>query len=143
MLGAALLVVGCGPRAEAGDPTPAIGAMLERSATAWNRGDLDAFVSDYLADSTPGFVQGGTVHYGIAWIRENYRPRFEPGAERDSLRFESVVSRPLGEGYALATARYVLHRGDSVTSSGPFTLVLYRSPEGWKILHDHTSSDPR
>jgi ketosteroid isomerase-like protein len=35
----------------------------------------------------------------------------------------------------------VLFRGDSTTSSGPFSLVMERRPDGWKILHDHTSSD--
>jgi ketosteroid isomerase-like protein len=33
-------------------------------------------------------------------------------------------------------------RGDSATSSGPFTLILQRRAERWVILHDHTSPDP-
>jgi ketosteroid isomerase-like protein len=67
---------------------------------------------------------------------------FAPGANRDSLRFESLRVRPLGANHALATARYVLRRGDSVTSSGPFTLILVRTAAGWKIIHDHTNADP-
>jgi ketosteroid isomerase-like protein len=49
----------------------------------------------------------------------------------------------LGADVALLTARYVLHRGGATTSSGPFTLVMQRQSDGWRILHDHTSSDPR
>jgi ketosteroid isomerase-like protein len=60
---------------------------------------------------------------------------------RDSLRFENVHARPLGPDYAMATARFVLFRGDSTTASGPFTLVLHRMDGRWKIIHDHTSSD--
>lgn len=117
--------------------------MLERSAAAWNRGDLDAFMADYAADSLTSFVAGGRVHYGFAWIRDNYAPAFEPGARRDSLRFQDVAARPLGARHAVATARFVLFRADSVTASGPFTLVLERRGAEWKILHDHTSRDPQ
>lgn len=30
-----------------------------------------------------------------------------------------------------------------ITASGPFTLVMEHRSEGWRILHDHSSSDPR
>jgi uncharacterized protein (TIGR02246 family) len=122
-------------------PGQAIRAMLDASAVAWNRGDLDGFVSTYAADSLTTFMAGGQVQHGFAWIRQNYAPRFAPGARRDSLRFERFLARPLGRDFAMVTARYVLFRGDSVTSSGPFTLVLERRGGAWKIIHDHTSSD--
>ncbi len=123
------------------DPTPTLDTMLRASADAWNRGDLDAFMSDYANDPTTGFVAGGRVQYGFDWIRSNYAPRFAPGARRDSLRFEHLAARALGHDYALATARYVLFRADSVTSGGPFTLVLRRGEDGWKIIHDQTGTD--
>ncbi len=123
------------------DPTQTVQAILEASADAWNRGDLEGFVSDYADDSTTTFVSGGRVRYGFDWIRGNYAPRFQPGALRDSLRFENVDARALGREYLLATARFVLFRADSVTASGPFTLVLRRIGGQWKIVHDHTATD--
>jgi uncharacterized protein (TIGR02246 family) len=139
---AIVLAVGCasGDRPVA-DPTPGVRTMLTQSAEAWNAGDLDRFVGDYADDTTTSFMAGGAPHYGFGWIRSNYAPRFEPGAVRDSLRFENVHARPLGPDYAMATARFVLFRGDSTTASGPFTLVLHRMDGRWKIIHDHTSSD--
>jgi uncharacterized protein (TIGR02246 family) len=121
--------------------TGAITAQLARSAEAWNRGELDRFVSDYAPDSGTGFVSSGHVQRGPDWIREHYLPRFAPGAKRDSLRFEDFDVRPLAPTVALVTARYNLYRDGQTTSSGPFTLVMERRPDGWKILHDHTSSD--
>lgn len=118
-------------------------AQFDRAASDWNRGDLDGFMSDYARDSLTGFVSKGRVQRGFGWIRDHYAPLFQPGAARDSLRFESVQARPLGVDYALVTARYVLHKDGATTSSGPFTLVMQRQADGWKILHDHTSSDPR
>lgn len=139
---------GCAPAAPATPARPdraeltgAIRAQFARSADAWNRGDLDAFVSDYAPDSVTGFVSGGHVQRGYSWIREHYLPRFAAGASRDSLRFEEFDVRPLASTVALVTARYVLFRAGLTTSSGPFTLVMERRQDGWKILHDHTSSD--
>jgi len=138
---AVLAAAGCARPAAAPDPTAEITAMLARSAEAWNAGDLDGFMSDYAADSTTSFMSGGRPRYGYDWIRSVYAPRFEPGAQRDSLHFENVAARALGPDYAMATARFVLAHGDSITGSGPFTLVLQRIDGRWKILHDHTSGD--
>jgi uncharacterized protein (TIGR02246 family) len=117
--------------------------QLDRAATDWNRGDLEAFLSDYAPDSSTTFVDGRRARRGIAFIRQNYAPRFAPGARRDSLHFEEIAARRLSPTLALVTARFILMRGDSVTASGPFTLVMEQRPAGWKIIHDHSSSDPR
>jgi hypothetical protein len=77
------------------------------------------------------------------FIRGVYAPRFSPGARRDSLHFEELEVRPLSATLALVTARFILQRNNEVTASGPFTLVMEQCPQGWRILHDHSSSDPR
>jgi uncharacterized protein (TIGR02246 family) len=137
-----LLAAGCRvPDTTAEDPTPAIREMLARSAEAWNAGDLDRFVSDYADDPSTTFMFDGRPRHGLAWIRSHFAPRFAPGADRKSLRFESVEARALGRDHAMATARFVLFARDSITASGPFTLVLHRTGGQWKIIHDHTSSD--
>jgi beta-aspartyl-peptidase (threonine type) len=140
-----VLATACRPAPPPAAPelVTAFTAQLDRSAADWNQGDLDGFMADYARDSLTGFVSEGRVQRGYDWIRAHYAPLFGPGATRDSLRFERVEARPLGAAVALVTARYVLHRGGATTSSGPFTLVMQRQPDGWKILHDHTSSDPR
>ena len=117
--------------------------QFSRSADAWNRGDLEAFLSDYAADSLTSFVSGGHLHKGMDFIRQNYAPRFAPGATRDSLRFEEFNVRPLSPTLSLVTARFILHNTEGTTASGPFTLVMERRSDGWKILHDHTSTDAR
>jgi uncharacterized protein (TIGR02246 family) len=129
--------------APAADPTGTARALLARSAAAWNAGDLDGFVSDYATDSGTTFVSGGRARSGFDWIRSHYAPAFAPGSPHDSVRFEEIAARALGADYILVTARFALTRHDSVTSSGPFTLVLHRQHDTWKIIHDHTASDPR
>lgn len=138
----ALLTGTCGREPAPPDPTPAVRDLLTRSAEAWNRDDLDAFLVHYADDTSTTFVAGGRVHHGFEWIRTNYAPGFDADTPRDSLRFEAVEAKALGDDFVLATARYVLHRAGAVTSAGPFTIVLQQRQGQWKIIHDHTSRDP-
>jgi uncharacterized protein (TIGR02246 family) len=134
---------GSSPDADQVGLTRQMVAQLERAASDWNRGDLEGFLSDYAPESTTTFIDGRRARHGFDFIRDNYAPRFAPGARRDSLHFEEVEARWLSPTLALVTARYILQRGGATSASGPFTLVMERRSEGWKILHDHSSSDPR
>jgi uncharacterized protein (TIGR02246 family) len=114
--------------------------MLGRSARAWNRGDLDAFMEDYLDSSRTTYVgRRGVVLHGRAAIREVYAPRFAPGGVRDSLSFEDVQVDSLAPGVAHVLAVYVLSRGDSTVARGPTSLVMLRVGGRWRIVHDHSS----
>lgn len=127
---------------EGADLQTAVRAALDGSAQAWNRGDLEGFLAVYRRDSTTTYVGSGGLVTGYEGIRERYAPLFEPGAERDSLRFEDFTVRSIADGVAVGTARWILHRQGRVVDAGPFTLVLRRFDEGWRIVHDHSSSDP-
>jgi ketosteroid isomerase-like protein len=58
---------------------------------------------------------------------------------RDSLFFRDIEVDLLGPDVANAVAFYVLMRGDSVTSTGPTSLVVRRVEGRWRIVHDHSS----
>lgn len=119
-----------------------IRAALAESAAAWNRGDLDAFLSLYRDSPGTTFVAEGGIRRGLDEIRTHYAPRFRPGADRDSLRFDDLEARRLADDVAVVTARWILHRDGEVTGSGPFTLLLEKVEGIWWIVHDHSSSDP-
>jgi len=132
------------PKVTLGDPQTEIGAMLRRSAADWNRGDLEGFMGDYVHDSLTSYMSGGHVQYGWQALHDRYQANyFAPGKSRDSLSFDELHVRVLTPDFAYATARFRLSRRDSVVASGPFTLILQRQGERWRILHDHTSSDPK
>src|SRR2546421_8430134 len=98
----------------------------------------------YARDSLTSYVSGGHVQYGWQPLYDHYQTTyFAPGKRRDSLAFAEVRVRPLTLDLALCTARFRLSRGDSVTASGPFTLLLQKRGGRWQILHDHTSADAK
>ncbi|HJU67270.1 MAG TPA: nuclear transport factor 2 family protein [Gemmatimonadaceae bacterium] len=113
-------------------------ALLDGAARAWNRGDLDAFVEDYVDSPRTTFISRQGVLHGRAAIRERYVPRFAPGV-RDSLSFDGVEADILGRDIIHVVAWYTLMRGDSVVSRAPTSVVLIRNGPRWSILKDHTS----
>ena len=139
------IAVACSaPREKLGDPAQEIAALLQRSAADWNHGDLAGFMSDYARDSLTSYMSGGHVQYGWQQLYDRYQANyFAPGKSRDSLSFDELHVRVLTPDLAYATARFKLTRRDSVVASGPFTLVLQRQGDRWRILHDHTSPDPK
>lgn len=140
-----LMMIACSaPRENLDTPEQEIGAMLQRSAADWNRGDLAGFMSDYAKDSLTSYLSLGHVQYGWQPLYDRYqRNYFAAGKSRDSLSFDELRVRVLTPDLAYATARFTLSRRDSVVASGPFTLVLQRQGDRWRILHDHTASDPK
>ena len=139
------IAVACSaPKIPLGNPQQEIAAMLQRSASDWNRGDLAGFMGDYAQDSLTSYMAGGHVQYGWQPLFDRYQKNyFAPGKSRDSLSFDELRVRVLTPDFAYATARFKLARRDSVVASGPFTLVLQRQGDRWRILHDHTSADPK
>jgi uncharacterized protein (TIGR02246 family) len=114
-------------------------ATLDRAASDWNRGDLDAFLGDYLPGDSTTFIGRTGVVRGVAAIRAVYAPRFAPGGMRDSLSFEQVEVHLVAPNVANTIAFYVLSRGDSTIARGPTSLVMRRVDGRWRILHDHSS----
>ncbi|HVS12943.1 MAG TPA: SgcJ/EcaC family oxidoreductase [Thermoanaerobaculia bacterium] len=116
-------------------------ALLAAQVDAWNRGDVEGFMAGYWRSSELRFVSGGEVTHGWEETLERYRRTYPDRATMGTLSFEGIDVRTLGEGWAAAHGRYVLEReGDRPT--GLFTLLLERRSEGWRIVHDHTSSGP-
>src|SRR5436309_9661817 len=143
-VGAALLLACSAPQVVSGNPQAEIAAMLQRSAADWNHGDLAGFMSDYAKDSLTSYMAGGHVQYGWQPLYDRYQANyFAPGKSRDSLSFDELHVRVLTPDFAYATARFKLSRRDSTVASGAFTLVLQKQGDRWRILHDHTSADPK
>ncbi len=122
-----------------------IRTLLVRSADAWNDGDLDGFLLPYLHSDEVSYVGSRGPVRGYERLRQNYASSYWRNGDPDrKLGFRDIEVTPLGASYALAVGWYVLsNRGDGrETDRGIFSLVLRRTPDGWRILHDHSFGRP-
>jgi ketosteroid isomerase-like protein len=115
-----------------------IQAMLDESAAAWNRGDLDGHLADN-ADSIRFMTGKGPVIGKTQTADILRRAFFRGGKPVQSLRFEKVDIRSLGTEHALVIGRFILSGGGEPDRSGWFSTVWERQAAGWRVIHDHSS----
>lgn len=116
--------------------------VIMNSERAWNRGDLEEFLSEsYLDTPTLTFFGASEPSVGYQAVLERYRQNYqEGGAEMGELEFSQLDVSYLGDEYALGRGHWQLTFADGSTSGGWFTLVFVETNDGWRILHDHTST---
>jgi ketosteroid isomerase-like protein len=137
---AGALVTGCQTTKLKTDATETpIRALLEQQARAWNAGDMGGFMEVYARSEQTRFASGGDVTFGWQTIFDRYHKKYATRAAMGVLSFSEVEITPLGSDTALAFGRWSLKR-EMDTPSGLFTLVFRHTSEGWRIVHDHTSS---
>ncbi|MCX7700617.1 MAG: DUF3225 domain-containing protein [Gemmataceae bacterium] len=126
----------------AGPDTDAVRQLLADQITAWNRGDLTAFMETYWKSPELTFYSGGEIQKGWEAIRERFQRRYQAdGNEMGRLQFADLQIDPLGPDRMLVRGRWKLER-KAEKHDGLFTLIVARRPEGWRIVHDHTSASP-
>lgn len=117
----------------------AISAVLSAQQTAWNRGDVDAFLVGYWHSPELTFSGSSGVARGWDGVLARYKKNYPDKAAMGQLDFSELEFRFLGPDAALVLGRWHLKR-EKDELGGVFTLVWQRFPEGWKIIHDHTSA---
>jgi beta-aspartyl-peptidase (threonine type) len=116
-----------------------VGAVLDAQVASWNRGDLEGFMQTYW--NSPELTFNSSTNHTRGWEAtfERYKTRYQSeGKEMGTLRFEEINVLLLDGDAALARGRWRLTLRES-SPGGLFTLILRRFPEGWRIVHDHTS----
>ncbi len=118
----------------------AVRRVLDEQVIAWNKGDLERFMAGYWASPRLTFSSGSTVTRGWQSTLDRYRKRYQSeGQEMGQLTFRDLEVEVLGADHALVRGRWQLVRKKD-KPGGLFTLLFRRLPEGWRIVHDHTSS---
>ena len=143
LLGAVFLAASGRPAAEALKEADraAIVAVLSTQQNDWNRGDIRGFMTGYWNSTELTFA--GTRGFTRGWqpVLARYEKSYADKAAMGTLDFSELEIRQLGPGAALVLGKWHLQRqaGDV---GGIFTLVFQRFPEGWRIVHDHTTQSP-
>jgi beta-aspartyl-peptidase (threonine type) len=108
-------------------------------AEAWNRGDLDRFLDGYWQSDQTVFAGGGDIHRGFDAMAARYRKAYDTREKMGKLTFANLTFEAIERDRAVVTGSWELQRATG-TPGGVFTLIFRRLPEGWRIVHDHTSS---
>jgi len=119
--------------------TKAINDVLGAQQAAWNRGDVDAFLVGYWRSPELTFSGSSGVSRGWDGVLARYKKSYPNHAAMGQLDFSDLEFRYLGPDAALVLGQWHLKR-ESGDIGGVFTLVWQKFPDGWKIIHDHTSA---
>ncbi len=118
-----------------------IQSVLSAQQDAWNRGDIDAFMNGYARSGSTVFVSEDEVGRGWETVREQYRLKYSDRGKMGTLGFSDIEVTMLSPDAAVVLGLWRLKRAND-EPHGRFTLIFKRLPEGWRIIHDHTSAAP-
>jgi ketosteroid isomerase-like protein len=118
-----------------------IQSVLRMQQNAWNQGDIDRFMDGYAHSRDTVFISEGTVSRGWETVRDSYREKYSDRTKMGLLTLSDLEIVSLSPDSAVALGRWKLQRAKE-RPHGRFTLIFRRLPEGWRIVHDHTSAAP-
>ena len=121
-----------------GQIVAAVESVLTRQSMAWNRGDIDGYMQEYWKSDSLLFTSGGNIERGWEKTREKYKAKYNSPEKMGILKFSNLEVTPLSKTSAWVFGHWELKRAKDAPG-GVFTLILRKLPDGWKIVHDHTS----
>ena len=106
---------------------------------AWNKGDLDAYLSHYKDAKDTEAVLNGPVR-GLENIRSAYHTSFPTKDAMGTLEQREVEVRELGPDFALATGRYHLGRSkrNGGDAEGGFLEIFQKTADHWQLIFSQT-----
>jgi ketosteroid isomerase-like protein len=124
-----------------GNDKKAIERVLRTQQEAWNRHDLEGFMAGYWNSPDLTFFSGGKEQLGWQATIDRYLKTYGSlGREMGKLEFSDLRVDVLDQQAGYVRGEWKLTMSDGKTPHGLFTLVFRKFPEGWKIVHDHTSA---
>jgi ketosteroid isomerase-like protein len=119
----------------------AIRAVLDKQVVDWNRGDLESFATGYKNSPDILFI-GTKISRGYDQMLASYRTNYSTKEKMGTLSFTGLEIQPLDERFATVTGIFHLERtaAGGGNAEGHFMLVVEKTPSGWKIVRDDTTT---
>jgi len=115
-----------------------IQAVLEQQKISWNEGNIEGFMEHYWKSDKFTFQSGNQRLRGWNALLSRYKKSYS-GENMGTLDFTDIEIRVLSSDFAYVMGRWKLALKDA-TKEGLFTIIFQQMREGWRIIHDHTSS---
>ncbi|HVF47934.1 MAG TPA: DUF4440 domain-containing protein [Pyrinomonadaceae bacterium] len=112
--------------------------VMDEQAAAWNRGDIEAFMTGYWRSDKLVFVSGDKVTRGWQQTLDNYKRSYDTRAKMGTLTFSDLEFSILSKDAAIVLGSWELKR-EADNPKGKFTLTFRKFKDGWRIVMDHTS----
>lgn len=118
----------------------AVVSVLRAQEKAWNNYDIDTFMEGYWKSPDLVFCGASGPVFGWEATRKRYKKNYNSPGKMGNLAFEILHLQAFQPNVMQLIGRFELDRKPS-PASGFFTLIWHRTPSGWKIVSDHTSSE--
>jgi len=112
--------------------------IMAAQETAWNRGDLEAFMEGYWKSDSLRFIGSKGLTYGWKQTLDNYQKGYPDRDAMGKLTFTILSVEQLSRRSAFVVGKWHLARkaGDL---SGHYTLLWRKIKGRWVIVADHSS----
>jgi beta-aspartyl-peptidase (threonine type) len=111
--------------------------ILRLQKAAWNERNIEGFMAYYWNSDKFTFQSGANRLHGWNALLERYKKSYS-GESWGKLDFTDLEVNVLAADCAYVLGRWILELKDTVRE-GVFTIIFKRLPEGWRIIHDHSS----
>jgi ketosteroid isomerase-like protein len=128
-----------GPNQRHNKTTTAIRTVLEAQSEAWNRGNIEGYMAGYWRSPQTVFISGDSITRGWQTVLDRYKKNYNSREKMGTLTFSDLEITPISNNTAVVLGRWHLKRTQD-EPHGRFTLIFRKTKQGWRIVHDHTSS---
>ncbi len=112
--------------------------VMDNQQQAWNRGDIDGFMTGYWASDSLRFIGKRGITYGWQATLDNYKKSY-PGTEAmGRLQFTNLSMELTGDYSAYVIGKWELFR-TADTLDGHYSLLWKKQAGQWIIVADHSS----
>ncbi len=137
----AIYLGGCSKEANSSEVEAGVRSVLNAQMDGWNKGDLNAYMSGYWNSPDLIFYANGTQTRGWQPTLDRYKNRYQgEGKHMGTLSFPELDIVVLSQDAAMARGRWHLKMPDGKELDGMTSVVFQRFPEGFRIIHDHSSA---
>jgi len=138
LIGAMPFGTACSRVEQGTHPADAINQAMLQQEEAWNRGDVETFMSYYWRDDSLLFIGLHGPTYGWKTTLDNYKKGYDTPEKMGKLQFHNHRIDSLGPDAANVFGEWKIERS-SDTIGGFYTLLWKRIDHQWRITQDHTN----
>ena len=114
-----------------------IQGILDKQKISWNEENIEGFMEYYWNSEKFTFQSGEKRLHGWNALLSRYKESYS-GGKWGKLDFTDIEIKVLSNDIAYVLGRWNLQY-EETSEEGLFTIIFLRMPEGWRIVHDHTS----